>query len=390
MNLKSQNLSNLVAEKNSVSFASVLSPQIDKAAIAGKRILVLGSAGTIGNYTVLEIIKHSPAKIVLVDHNENALVNQLRTLRIIHGESIELQILPLSIDSAIFLQWLEVTESFEIIFNFAASKHVRSERDIYSIANMIRINALCLQPIITYAEQRKARFFSVSTDKAADPANIMGATKLLMENLMFNTNSNFFSARFANVAFSNGSLLESWITRIQNGDVVPVPADTFRYFLSFQDSGALCAYIATSIDTSGLYAPFESCLTLQRLEDVLERVRNSYLSFKYTENPTKASDSESNTFKVLRTSLNTSGEKVSETFVGKSESVEPIQDGATFLNRVCPYLADIDSLTSACAEFRLLEANLMKTNLTHYYTIFEKLFPHTNFIRSRESLDKRI
>jgi len=223
--------------------------------IENRDILVIGGGGTIGSNYIKSILKFRPKKVVVVDTNENGLTELVRSVRSTPGLFIPSQFItyPVSLGSKIFEKIYNHYRPFDIIANFSAHKHVRSEKDIFSIEAMIEnnlFNAYRLLKIIE--EDQPGHFFCVSTDKAANPVNIMGATKKLMEELVtdFSNSLNCTTARFANVAFSNGSLLDGFLHRTMQRQALAVPADIKRYFVSPAESGDICM-LASILGTPG-------------------------------------------------------------------------------------------------------------------------------------------
>ena len=212
--------------------------------IADRRLLIVGAGGSIGSAFVKQLVQFRPAALHLVDINENALVELVRDLR-----SSPL-VLPtdfrtVSIDfgASEFARFAKDRGSYDALFNFAAMKHVRSERDVYSLLRMIEVNVESLKRCLDGAGRPGfARVFSVSTDKSVRPANLMGATKNLMERVLFKegTTAVATTARFANVAFSAGSLLEGFEHRLRKRQPIAAPTDVQRYFMSHQEAGELC------------------------------------------------------------------------------------------------------------------------------------------------------
>ena len=187
--------------------------------IKGKSILVIGGAGTIGSSYIKAALRYHPSELIVVDTNENGLTELTRTLRsdssIIVPDSYLTY--PMSFNSEVFYKMFENHGAFDIVANFAAHKHVRSEKDVFSIEAMIKNNVLDAKRFLDYLKFKKpSHFFCVSTDKAANPVNVMGASKKLMENVIMSYSSELkiTTARFANVAFSNGSLLYGYIERL--------------------------------------------------------------------------------------------------------------------------------------------------------------------------------
>jgi FlaA1/EpsC-like NDP-sugar epimerase len=213
--------------------------------IHGKTIMVIGGAGTIGSSFIKAALKFMPGKLVVIDINENGLTELVRDLRSIDGQYIpeEFFTYPLSFDSQAFRKLFVAHGPFDIVANFAAHKHVRSEKDIFSIEALLENNLVKAKGLLDLLVQFPPKhFFCVSTDKAANPVNIMGASKKLMEELILSYGEKFkvSTARFANVAFSNGSLLEGFMKRIEKNQPLSCPSDVTRFFVSPQESGEIC------------------------------------------------------------------------------------------------------------------------------------------------------
>lgn len=219
---------------------SILSENIE-----GKKLIVIGGAGTIGSSFIKAALKFKPSKLVVIDINENGLTELVRDLRSIDGQFIpeEFFTYPLSFDSPAFRKLFIAHGPFDIVANFAAHKHVRSEKDIFSIEALLENNLVKAKGLLDLLVQFPPNhFFCVSTDKAANPVNIMGASKKLMEELILTYGEKFkvSTARFANVAFSNGSLLEGFMKRIEKNQPLSCPSDVTRFFVSPQESGEIC------------------------------------------------------------------------------------------------------------------------------------------------------
>lgn len=213
--------------------------------IQNKSLLIIGGAGTIGSSFIKAALKFKPAKLVVVDINENGLTELVRDLRSIEDQYIpeDFVTYPLSFDSPAFKKLFIAHGHFDIVANFAAHKHVRSEKDIYSIEALIENNLVKAKGLLDLlVEYPPNHFFCVSTDKAANPVNIMGASKKMMEELILSYGDRLkvSTARFANVAFSNGSLLEGFLKRIEKEQPLSCPSDVKRFFVSPQESGEIC------------------------------------------------------------------------------------------------------------------------------------------------------
>lgn len=215
-------------------------------ALYNKSVCVIGGAGSIGSSFVKEVLKHGqPRALIIIDLNENALAELTRDLRSTYGQYVPEDYRTYTLDFAdpIFTRIFREEKGFDIVANFSAHKHVRSEKDKYSVQALIQNNDLKAKKLMDLlCEYPPRHFFCVSTDKAANPVNIMGASKRIMEDLVMAYSGRFkvTTARFANVAFSNGSLPDSWMHRLLLRQPLAAPADVMRYFVSMEEAGQIC------------------------------------------------------------------------------------------------------------------------------------------------------
>ena len=213
--------------------------------IKDKKVLVIGGGGTIGSSFIRAILPFEPKTLVVVDLSENYLTELTRTIRSTHNLFVpdDYRTYPLSYADPIFEKIFRKEGGFDIVANFSAHKHVRSEKDQFSVEALIENNDLKAKKLMDLlCEFKPKHFFCVSTDKAANPVNIMGCSKKVMEEMIMSYSKDFpiTTARFANVAFSNGSLLAGFIDRLMKHQPMSSPNDVKRYFVSPDESGQIC------------------------------------------------------------------------------------------------------------------------------------------------------
>lgn len=213
--------------------------------IEGKSVCVIGGAGSIGSSFIKAVLRFRPGKLVVVDLNENGLAELTRDIRSTDGLFVpqDYRAYTLNFADPIFARIFREEKGFDIVANFSAHKHVRSEKDRYSVQALIENNDIKAKKLMDLlCEYPPRHFFCVSTDKAANPVNIMGASKRIMEDLVmaYNNRYKITTARFANVAFSNGSLPDGWMHRLQKKQPLAAPSDVKRYFVSPEESGQIC------------------------------------------------------------------------------------------------------------------------------------------------------
>lgn len=228
--------------------------------IHNRSVLVIGGAGTIGSSYIQALLPFKPRKLVVVDISENGLTELTRDLRSTYGMFVPEDYItyPLNYADPIFEKMFRNEGGFDIVANFSAHKHVRSEKDQYSVQALLENNVLKARKLLDLlSEYPPLHFFCVSTDKAANPVNIMGCSKKAMEEMMMTYSQKFkiTTARFANVAFSNGSLLAGFIERIMKKQPLTAPLDVRRYFVSPIESGQICLLASILGNTGEIFFP---------------------------------------------------------------------------------------------------------------------------------------
>lgn len=212
--------------------------------VGRSRFLVIGGAGSIGQAVTKEIFKRNPLKLHVVDISENNMVELVRDIRSSYGYiSGDFQTFALDIGSIEYDAFIESDGNYDYVLNLSALKHVRSEKDPFTLMRMIDVNVFNTEKSINQSIKKGVKkYFCVSTDKAANPVNMMGASKRIMEMFLMRKSKdiNISTARFANVAFSDGSLLHGFNQRIQKQQPIVAPNDIKRYFVIPKESGELC------------------------------------------------------------------------------------------------------------------------------------------------------
>ena len=212
--------------------------------VSQSRFLVIGGAGSIGQATVKEIFKRNPIKLHVVDISENNMVELVRDIRSSFGYiDGDFQTFALDIGSIEYDAFWEADGAYDYVLNLSALKHVRSEKDPYTLMRMIDVNIFNTDKTLAQAARKGVKkYFCVSTDKAANPVNMMGASKRIMEMFLMRRSEDIVisTARFANVAFSDGSLLHGFNKRIEKRQPIVAPNDIKRYFVIPKESGELC------------------------------------------------------------------------------------------------------------------------------------------------------
>ena len=368
--------------------------------IKDKTVLVVGGAGSIGSSFIKAILPFKPATLVVVDTNENALAELTRDLRSTKGMYVPEDYIPYPMDfaSPVFEKMFRQRGGFDIVGNFSAHKHVRSEKDIYSVEALLQNNVLHAKLLLDLlTEFPPEEYFCVSTDKAANPVNIMGASKRIMEDVIFAYSDKFpvKTARFANVAFSNGSLPAGFIARLQKLQPISAPSDVKRYFVSPEESGQICMLACMLGNNREIFFPRleeEQMMTFDKIAtaflqengfDVLECSSDE-------EAIDKAEDLKKGSHRqpVHYSGSNTSGEKAYEEFYTDTESVD--------LNRLKALgivtVKEIPDKERVKELFKKLNAAFEKEETTkeEVIAIMKAYLPNFEHIETGKSLDSKM
>jgi FlaA1/EpsC-like NDP-sugar epimerase len=249
--------------------------------ISNGRFLVIGGAGSIGQAVCREIFKRDPLSLHIVDISENNMVELVRDIRSKEGYgSGEFKTFALDCGSIEFEALFNNEGPYDYVFNLSALKHVRSESDPFTLMRMIMVNIFNTIKTLNLSKEVDAKnYFCVSTDKAANPVNMMGASKRIMEMFLMRESltQNISMARFANVAFSDGSLLHGFKQRFEKGQPLAAPNDVRRYFITPQESGELCLLSGLLGNNRDIFYPkFNEKLHLITFSDIAIRFLNNH------------------------------------------------------------------------------------------------------------------
>ena len=364
--------------------------------ICNQNILVIGGAGTIGSSYIKQILKYKPSKITVVDINENGLTELTRDLRSSNllDYNPEYITYPVNLLSDTFNKILN-SESWQVVANFSAHKHVRSEKDKISVEALIKNNVYGAIKLLKLCETNPPEyFFSVSTDKAANPVNIMGASKSLMEKLILSKKSKFrvSTARFANVAFSNGSLLDGFIYRLQKQQPLSCPSDIKRFFVTPKQSGQICLLATFLGETGNIFFPkldFDNdqiyfkeialdFLNENGFEPELVKSEKEAKEFDFDSNPSK--------YPIYFFKTDTSGEKTYEEFYTEEEDYNTDNyDSLGFINT--PEIKISFEDVEADFENVFNNPNSKKSDIS---TIIKKYVPDFMHIETGKHLDQKM
>ena len=368
--------------------------------IKGKSVLVIGGAGTIGTSFIRAVLPFEPCTLVVVDINENALAELTRDLRSTKGIYIPQDYIsyPMDFASTTFARMFRKREGFDIIANFSAHKHVRSEKDIYSVEALLQNNVLHAKKFLELLKQYPPEeYFCVSTDKAANPVNIMGASKRIMEDVIFSYSDVFpvKTARFANVAFSNGSLPAGFLERISKCQPLSAPIDVKRYFVSLEESGQICLLSCILGENRDIFFPKLKEAQMMTFDKIATELLQEYGYEAFYCNSEKDAIDKADELKkgskeypVFFSKSNTSGEKLYEEFFTDTEDI----DMESFHSLGVIKGKDIPDQNKLEELFRQLYFIFEKEEITkeEIVEIIQTYLPNFEHIESGKSLDSKM
>jgi FlaA1/EpsC-like NDP-sugar epimerase len=364
--------------------------------INNKSILVIGGAGTIGSSYIKQVLKYKPSKITVVDFNENGLTELTRDLRSSNllDYNPEYITYPVNLLSDTFDKIFN-SDSWQVVANFSAHKHVRSEKDKISVEALIKNNVYGAIKLLNLCEKNSPNyFFSVSTDKAASPVNIMGASKSLMEKLILSKKEKFrvSTARFANVAFSNGSLLDGFIYRLNKKQPLSCPSDIKRFFVTPKQSGQICLLATFLGNTGNIFFPkldfYKDQIYFKEIaldflkengfEPELVQSEKEAKEFDFDKNPTR--------YPIYFFKTDTSGEKTYEEFYTEEEDYQiDTYDSLGFINT--PNIKI--SFEGVESDFEVVFNN-SSSNKLDIIKIIKKYVPDLMHIETGKHLDQKM
>ena len=324
----------LIGRERELFLSDIQKNELDlKRIVSSSTFLVIGGAGSIGQAVTKEIFKRNPKKLHVVDISENNMVELVRDIRSSFGYiDGDFQTFALDIGSVEYDAFIESDGKYDYVLNLSALKHVRSEKDPFTLMRMCDLNIFNTDKTIEQSiKNGTKKYFCVSTDKAANPVNMMGASKRIMEMFLMRRSLQMpiSTARFANVAFSDGSLLHGFNQRIQKRQPIVAPNDIKRYFVTPQESGELCLMSCIFGENRDIFFP--------KLSENLHLITFAEIAVKYLRNlgyePYLCKDEDearelahslpdSGKWPCLFTASDTTGEKDFEEFFTNAERLD--------------------------------------------------------------------
>jgi len=370
-----------------------------KEQVSASRFLIIGGAGSIGQAVTREILKRKPRAIHIVDISENNMVELVRDIRSTIGyNNSDFQTFAIDCGGREFDALLKSGSGYDYVLNLSALKHVRSEKDPFTLMRMVQVNILNTVATLQASQQAGAnKYFCVSTDKAANPVNMMGASKKIMEMFLMRASQTLpiSTARFANVAFSDGSLLHGFNQRFAKNQPITAPNDVRRYFLTPQESGELCLMSCLMGNNREIFFPkLSETLKFTKFSDIAVRyLRSRGYEPKECETEDEARDNAASLiargkWPIYFFESNTTGEKDFEEFFTKTEqldlksfiSIGVIPNNPTFDGvQLDQFLDDIQRIRAreTWEKIEIVE-------------LFKRLIPEFNHLETNKYLDNRM
>jgi FlaA1/EpsC-like NDP-sugar epimerase len=384
--------------------------------VAGKRILIAGGAGSIASATIRELLPLEPAALAILDPSENNAVELLRWVRSGPYGQADLSIQPLDYGSPLASAWLARQRPFDLVLAFAALKHVRSERDVFSLLRMAEVNILGADRFCTALRRHghgAGGVFFVSTDKAARPTSLMGATKRVMEAVCWfhresttdsllspggdaTPLSRMTSTRFANVAFSDGSLPWGYLQRLAKGQPLAGPVDVRRFLVSPAESGQLCLLASQIVPDGHLGIPVlnetEHTVAFDSIaEQILASRGLKTVPFSDDQAARLAAEelAHSDSWPFVGTRSDTSGEKVMEEFLAEGETA--VDCDCTSVQAVPGQASDVDELRRLLQRLdAFIQGHEALPDKAALVDAFSRLIPDIGHRETGTSLDRKM
>lgn len=367
--------------------------------VAASTFLIIGGAGSIGQAVTKEIFKRKPKKLHVVDISENNMVELVRDIRSSYGYIAgDFQTFALDIGSVEYDAFIQADGQYDYVLNLSALKHVRSEKDPFTLMRMIDVNILNTEKTLIQSITNKSKkYFCVSTDKAANPVNMMGASKRIMELFLMRRSLeiNISTARFANVAFSDGSLLHGFNQRIHKRQPIVAPADIKRYFVTPKESGELCLMSCIFGENRDIFFP--------KLSQDLHLITFAEIAVKYLKQigyePYLCSTEEEarqlavtlppqGKWPCLFTYSDTTGEKDFEEFFTENETLEMTMFSSIGIIKNEPVF-DQNNLENFFDYINILKINKSWTK-EEIVTLFDKMIPDFGHKETGKYLDGKM
>ena len=367
--------------------------------VHASRFLVIGGAGSIGQAVTKEIFKRSPKKLHIVDISENNLVELVRDIRSDFGYiDGDFQTFALDCGSLEYDAFWRADGGYDYVLNLSALKHVRSEKDPYTMMRMIDVNIFnTIKTIQQSIDKGVKKYFCVSTDKAANPANMMGASKRIMEMYLMQLSEqiDISTARFANVAFSDGSLLHGFNQRIQKRQPIVAPNDVKRYFVIPKESGELCLMSTIFGENRDIFFPkLSESLHLITFSEIAERYLKDKGYKPYCCNTEEEARELANTlpekgqWPCLFAASDTTGEKDFEEFfmederldLNRFENIGIIKNDAVYDSKQIQHFSDSIAAMKQASQW----------NKTQLVTLFFEMIPNFAYVEKGKYLDAKM